>query len=188
MDIEESGHHVRCQWFALRVKSRTEKRVATILRNKGYEEFVPFYAPRRVWSDPTRSVGFSDSVGLPLFPGYVFCRLDPQFRLPILITPGVLHFVGVGRTPAPIKEGEIRAIQIATQSGLPAEPWAFLEVGQLVRLEDGPLSGLEGLCIEVRKQHRIVVSVPLLRRSVAVEIERAWVRPLNVIQSNMPRV
>ena len=182
MDIEESGHHVRCQWFALRVKSRSEKRVATILRNKGYEEFVPFYRPRRVWSNAIKLAG------LPLFPGYVFCRLDPQYRLPILVTPGVLYFVGVGKTPAPIKEGEIRAIQSAVQSGLPAEPWAFLEVGQLVRLEDGPLSGLEGLCIEVRKQHRIVVSVPLLRRSVAVEIDRAWVRPLGVIRRNVPRV
>jgi transcription antitermination factor NusG len=181
MDIEESGHRVGCQWFALRVKSSNEKRVATILRNKGYEEFVPFYQPRRVRSDPIKQAG------LPLFPGYVFCRLDPQYRLPILITPGVLHFVGIGRTPAPIEDGEIRAIQSAVQSGLPAEPCTFLEVGQLVRLEDGPLSGLEGLCIEVRKQHRIVVSVPLLKRSIAVEIERAWVRPLGVIRRNTPR-
>ena len=90
MDIEESGHHVRCQWFALRVKSRSEKRVATILRNKGYEEFVPFYRPRQVWSDPIKLAG------LPLFPGYVFGRLDPQYRFPILVPPGVLYFVGVG--------------------------------------------------------------------------------------------
>jgi transcription antitermination factor NusG len=164
------------RWFALRVKSRYEKLVSTLLRDKGYEEFLPLYWSRRRWSDRFQSVE------LPLFPGYVFCRLDPRYRLPLLITPGVLHFVGIGRNPEPIEDGEVAAVQSAVGSGLRAEPWPFLRVGHRVRLGEGPLSGLEGILIEVRKQHRIVVSVTLLQRSVAVEIERQWVRPLDTNQ------
>jgi transcription antitermination factor NusG len=169
--IEDNTH----RWFALRVKCRYEKLVSTLLRDKGYEEFLPLYWSRRRWSDRFQSVD------LPLFPGYVFCRLNPQQpRLPLLITPGAMYFVGVGRSPEPIDDGEIGAIQSALRSGLRAEPWPFLKVGHRVRLEEGPLNGLEGILIEVRKQHRIVVSVTLLQRSMAIEIERQWIRPLDV--------
>ena len=171
----EKGYDFRSdRWFAVRVKSRAEKLVATMARNKGFEEFLPVYRSRRQWSDRMKSVE------TPLFPGYVFCRLAPERRLPLLTIPGVLHFVGIGKVPAPIEEAEIAAIRTAIESGLSAEPWPFLEVGQRVRLEGGPLEGLEGILIEARKQQRLVVSVTLLKRSVAVAIERHWVRPLGV--------
>lgn len=160
-------------WFALRVKPRFEKTVATIARNKGYEEFLPLYKCRQRWSDRIKSID------LPLFPGYLFCQLNPERRLPLLTIPGALHFVGVGRTPLAIDDEEIVALQMAMRSGLWAEPWPFLEVGQRVQLVQGPLTGLEGLLVEVRKKHRIIVSVALLKRSVAVEIERDWIRPLD---------
>jgi transcription antitermination factor NusG len=142
--------------------------------NKGYQEFLPVYQCRRRWSDRVKSVE------LPLFPGYVFCRLNPDHRLPLLTIPGALHFVGIGKTPAPIEDEEIAALQAAVQSGLPAEPCTFLTVGQRVRLEDGPLAGLEGILTETSNKQRIIVSVTLLRRSVAVGIERHWARPLDV--------
>ena len=175
MTIEEplDDHGLR-QWFALRVKSRYEKVVATMAQNKGFEEFLPLYQCRHRWSDRTKSVE------LPLFPGYVFCRVNPEYRLPILTIPGVLHFVGLGRIPVPIDDAEVAAIQTAVRAGLGVEPWPFLDVGQRVRLEEGPLAGLEGILVEMRKQHRIVVSVTLLKRSVGVEIEADWVRPLDV--------
>jgi transcription antitermination factor NusG len=154
------------------VKPRFEKLVATVARNKGFEEFLPLYHSRRRWSDRYTTVE------LPLFPGYVFCRLNPEHRLPLLTIPGALHFVGIGKIPAPVDEGEIAAIQAALRSGLFAEPWPFLDVGQRVRIEEGPLADLEGILIRVRKQHRLVISVTLLNRSVAVEVERDWVRPL----------
>jgi len=170
------------KWFALRVKPRAEKCVATIARNKGFEEFLPLYQCRRRWSDRFKLVE------LPLFPGYVFCRFNPQYRLPLLTIPGALHFVGLGKVPVPIDDAEIQAIQVLVGSGLQAEPWPFLDAGQRVRLEQGPLAGLEGLFIEVRKQHRIVVSVSLLRRSVAVEIERDWVTPLDAAGREMAQI
>jgi len=173
MDVEGIQNHSLQRWFALRVKSRCEKLVATIAHNKGFEEFLPLYWSRRRWSDRTKSVE------LPLFPGYVFCRLNPEYRLPLLTIPGAIQFAGIAKTPVPIEDAEIAVIQAAVRSGLSAEPWAFLEVGQRVRLEEGPLAGIEGIFIEERKQCRVVVSVTLLKRSMAVEIDRNWVRPLD---------
>ncbi len=173
MNLEGQIDSAQHPWFALRVKSRSEKIVSTIARNKGFEEFLPLYQSRRRWSDRFKSVD------VPLFPGYVFCRLNPEFRLPLLTIPGVLSFVGIGKVPVPIDDAEIAAIQTAVGSGLLAEPYPFLEVGQRVRIAEGPLTGIEGLLVEVRKQQRLAVSVSLLKRSVAVEIDRHWVRPLD---------
>jgi transcription antitermination factor NusG len=160
-------------WFAIRVKSRCEKSVAAMAQNKGFEEFLPLYQSRRRWSDRIQSVE------VPLFPGYIFCRLDPAHRLPLLTIPGVLHFVGIGKTPIPVEESEILAIQAAVNSGLAIEPWDFVEVGQRVRLEEGPLTGVEGIYLGMSKQQRLVVSVGLLKRSVAVTIDRHWAVPLD---------
>jgi len=167
----ENPHNTTQRWFALRVKSRCEKAVGAMVRNKGFEEFLPVYECRRSWSDRVKA-----SVQ-PLFPGYVFCRLDPQLRLPVLTIPGVLHFVGIGKIPTPIEDGEIAAIQAAVGSGLLTEPWPYVEVGQRVRLKY-PLVGLEGVLVGSSKQDRIIISVTVLQRSVAVTIERHWATPV----------
>ncbi len=160
------------RWYAVHVKSRSEKVVSAIAQNKGFEEFLPLYKIRRRWSDRVQTVE------LPLFPGYLFCRIGAESRLPILTIPGVLGFAGVGKTPLPIEDEEIAAIQTAVASGLFAEPWPFLNSGDVVRLEAGPLAGLEGVYVTSRNQHRIVVSVTLLQRSMAIEIDRDWVTSL----------
>src|SRR5690349_21112610 len=125
----------------MRVKSRTEQLVATMAEHKGYENFLPLYPTKRRWSDRVKTVE------QPLFPGYVFCRLNPQHRLPLLTIPGVMHLVGIGKVPAPIEDEEISSIQAALRSGLKIEPWPYLKVGQRVRLEQGPLAGLEGILV-----------------------------------------
>ena len=106
-----------------------------------------------------------------------------MYRLPILTVPGVLYFVGIGRTPVPIDDREMIAIQSAVRSGLRVEPWAYLDVGQRVRLEEGPLAGLEGILLDIRKQCRVVVSLSLLKRSVSVEIERHWLSPVGATRA-----
>jgi len=164
--------HPKC-WFAVRVKSRCEKAVAQMAKGRGLEEFLPLYRRRQRWSDRQQEVEF------PLFPGYLFCRVNPERRLPLVTIPGVVHIVGFGNTPVPVDDTEILAIQAAVQSGLSTEPWPFLEVGDRVRLENGPLTGLVGVLVGSDKRQRLVVSVTLLRRSVAVTIERDWVRPLD---------
>jgi transcription antitermination factor NusG len=160
------------RWFALQVKTRWESSTATLLTGKGYDSFLPTFKAKRRWS------GRLKEVSAPLFPGYVFCHFDAQKRLPVLVTPGVLAVVGTGRVPLPLEDSEIAAIQTFVSAGLHLEPWPYLEVGQRVRIEDSALSGLEGILIDFRGNQRIVVSVSLLRRSVAVEIDRSWVRPV----------
>jgi transcription antitermination factor NusG len=171
-DIEE--HH----WFALKVRTCREKLVATSLRQKGFTEFLPTYRAKRRWVDRFKEVECA------LFPGYLFCRFDPLNRLPVLITPGVISIVGSGKIPIPVDESEVAAIQAIVRSGLELGPWPFLEAGQRVRIEEGPLRGVEGVLIEVDKRGRLVASVTLLQRSVAVMIDRHWVRPI----TSAPRV
>jgi len=159
-------------WFALQVRSRYENVTTAHLRGKGYECFLPKYMSRRRWSDRFKEVECS------LFPGYVFCRLNPLDRLPIRITPGVILIVGQGKTPEPIDETEIAAIQSAVKSGLPTQPYPFLQVGQRVRIDNGPLWGLEGILLDFKGHHRLVLAVTLLQRSIAVQVEDAWVTPI----------
>ena len=168
MEIE----NVRHAWYALRVRSRHENTVALHLQARGYEPYLPLYKSQRHWSDRLKEIE------LPLFPGYVFCHFNLLNRLPILSVPGVVHVVGVGKTPVAIDEFEIAAIQTAVKSGLPRQPWPFVEIGHRIRIEFGPLRGVEGILLGFRGHQRLVLSVTLLQRSVAVQVDDAWVRPI----------
>ena len=171
--VAGSGN-VEHPWFALQVRTRHELGVAGFLEAKGYKQFVPLYKSRKRWSDRIKVTE------APLFPGYLFCRFDPQHRLPILKTPGVIQIVGYNRIPSPIDEVEISAIQTLIASGLQTQPWPFLAVGERVRIESGALRGVDGIVVKMKENHRLVVSITLLRRSVAVEIDSALVEPYAV--------
>jgi transcription antitermination factor NusG len=159
-------------WFALRVKSNFERVTALSLRQKGIQEYLPTYLCRRRRSD--RVV----EIEQPLFPGYVFCRLNVSNRLPVLMTPGVVHIVGNGNTPVPVPTRELEAVQALLESGFPTMPWPFLRTGQKVLIERGPLAGVEGTLVGFKSKYRLVVSIELLQRSVAAEVEGDWLRPL----------
>ena len=158
-------------WYALHVRPRFEKVIASTLLDKGFESFLPLYRNRSRWSDRIKEVQ------LPLFPGYLFCRFDINKRLPILITTGVIHVVGIGKTPHPVDDEEVSALQAIVLSGLQTEPRSYLNIGQKVRIEIGPLAGVEGILIALKGSNRLVVSVSLLQRSVSVEIDESWVVP-----------
>lgn len=159
-------------WYAVRVRSQHEDLVARHLRVRGLESFLPLYRRQHRWSDRFKQID------LPLFPGYVFCQFDPKNRLLVLTVPGVVHVVGAGKNPVPIEETEMAAIQAAVKSGFPRQPWPFLELGQRVKIEYGPLCGIEGILLGFRGHHRLVLSISLLQRSIAVQIDSHWVRPL----------
>jgi transcription antitermination factor NusG len=164
-------------WYAIRVRSNCEKTVLVALAGKGYEVFLPTYRTRRRWSDRYKQI---DS---PLFSGYTFCRLDASRRLPVLTTPGVVSIVGTSAGPLPIEEREMDSVRMLVSSGLIVGPFPFLREGQFVALESGPLAGVEGVIVNVKNQFRLVVSISLLQRSISVEIDRAWVRPVSNIRS-----
>jgi transcription antitermination factor NusG len=161
------------RWYALRVQARFEKVASTILRSKGYEEFLPLYVERRRWSDRMKEVE------QPLFPGYLFCRFDVRGKwLPILSTPGVYEVVSALREPIPVPDCQIEEVRAVLRSGLPAIPWPSVTAGTRILIERGPLAGLEGIVLHSDKKFRLVVAVTLLQRAVSVEIEREWIRPI----------
>jgi len=106
----------------------------------------------------------------------VFCRFAYASRLPVLNTPGVTSVVSFSDLPAPVADDEISRIRAIQASGLPSQPWPYVRVGQKARIEWGALAGLEGVLIREKDALRVVVSVELLRRAVAVEIDRDMVR------------
>lgn len=151
-------------WFALYVKPKHEKNVALMLGNKGYETFLPTY-PHRVKN--------YKKFDLPLFPGYIFCRLELSNRLPVMKTPGVFSIVGNGAEPQSIPEEQIQAVQRVVQSEWEPIPWPYVLPGHEVSFESGPLQGVHGVVMETSDGKWLVVSVHLLRRSVAVKVSRA---------------
>jgi transcription antitermination factor NusG len=175
--IENAQDIDRYPWFAVRVRSNHERIAAAHLRERGYEEFSPSWKTERRWSDRTKEI---DQF---LFPGYVFCRLNPLDRLPVLSAPGVVDLVGFGKIPAPVPDQEIETVRRMVQSGLFVMPWPFLELGHRILIERGPLAGVEGILDEVKGKCRLVVSVQLLQRSVSAEVDRDWIRPLPPMRS-----
>lgn len=159
-------------WYALHVRPRFEKHVQMHLEEKGYEVFCPTYSVMRQWSDRVKALDF------PLFPGYVFCRFSIHARLPILVTPGVNQVVGAGKTPVTVDESELLTIRRVLESGVAAQPWPFLKVGEPVRIETGPLEGMTGIVTRIKNSYRLVVSVSLLMRSVSVELDSTWIKPI----------
>lgn len=156
-------------WFAVLVRTGREKTANLLLENAGYECFLPVSKSRRQWSDRTKLIE------VPLFPGYLFCRMNPHNRLTVLMTPGVMQIVGVGKTPVPVEEEEVEAIQRVQKSGLSAMPWPYMQIGNVAQILEGPLRGLTGIIVKIKSGMKLVLSVSLLQRSVAVEVERNWV-------------
>lgn len=167
-------------WFALRVRSNHERVAALHLRERGFEEFSPTFKAERQWSDRKKQI---DQF---LFPGYVFCRLNPEDRLPVLTIPGAVGLVGFGKGPTAIPENEIESVRKMVGAGLLVGPWPFIAAGQTVAIERGPLRGVEGVLQEIKKGFRLVVSVNLLQRSVYAEVDRSWVRPVGSVQRVPP--
>jgi transcription antitermination factor NusG len=166
MTLLESG------WYAVQVQPKCERFVAELLGAKGYERFVPFYMARRRWSDRTKVLE------LPLIPHYVFCRITADAIGPIVTTPRVVRIVGCGRTPIPVDQQEIDALQRIDGCRLQAEPWPFLRVGQEVAICGGPLDGVRGVLVRHKGADRLIVSVTLLQRAVAVEVDAQSVIPV----------
>ncbi len=159
------------EWYAVRVKSNRERVTADALKGKGFEVFLPFYPLPGTRGSKNRPAE------APLFPGYVFSRFDVLKRLPILTIPGVVNIVGIGRTPQAIEAEEMERIFAIRDSGLVATPFPYPPVGERIQLQTGPLRGLEGVVVSSKGEDKLVVSVSLLQRSVAVRVEREWIVP-----------
>lgn len=161
-------------WYALTVKPQHEVATARNLRTRDVEGFAPVYRVKRQWCDRVKEVECH------LFPGYVFSHFSYAQRMSVLNTPGVTSIVSFGKTPAAIADEEIASVQRAVASRLPVEPWPYARVGQKIRILAGCLEGVAGTLLRDKDAWRVIVSVELLQRSVAVEIDRELISPVEL--------
>jgi transcription antitermination factor NusG len=167
-------------WFAVRVRTSAEALVEANLRDKCEGTFLPTYIECRHYCDRVKQVRTA------LFPGYIFCRFNPDGgRLPVLQTPGVQQIVGNSTGPIAVDENEILSLQKTAMLGLSTRPWPFLRCGERVRIGYGSMAGVEGILLYEKGSQLLVLSVELLQRSVAVQIDRSMVRPVRTAPLTM---
>jgi transcription antitermination factor NusG len=166
------------QWYALTVKHQHERRAAAVLAKRGVEALLPLYKTRRRWSDRVKQIE------MPLFSGYLFCRFSLEERIRVVDAPGVGGIVSFGGHPAAVENQEIENIRRAMNSKAALHPWPRLEAGDLVRIEKGPLAGLEGPLLRTDSGVRIVLGIQILQRAVAVEVEPEAVRLIRRAAAN----
>ena len=168
-DAEDVQRITSRRWYVLYTRHQHEKLTAEILSNKGFEVFLPLYTALHTWKDRKKELS------LPLFPCYVFLLGGLERRLDILTTPGVCSFVGINGRPATVPSEEIDAIRRATETSLRMEPYPFLQHGERVRVKSGPFEGIEGILTLKKNVYRLVLTVELLGKSAAVELDRSMV-------------
>ena len=160
------------RWYVAYTNSRHEKKVETQVRERGIECFLPLYRSVRRWKDRQRQLY------LPLFPGYVFVKIPLRARLSVLSIPGVVQFVNFSGKPAPVLNQEIEALREGLARSIRMHPHPYLTVGRRVRMRSGPMAGATGILERRKDQFRLVLSIDLLMRSVAVEVDECDVEPL----------
>jgi transcription antitermination factor NusG len=161
-------------WFAVYTNARHEKHVSTQLGLRQIESFLPLYRAVHRWKNRQ-----TVSVELPLFPCYLFVRIDRRSCRQVLGIPGVITLVSRGREPEPLTDFEIEGLRSALQSQK-IEPHPYLVTGQRARIKAGPLAGFEGVLVRKKTNYRVVLSLDLIRQSMAVEVD---VQDLEVISS-----
>lgn len=161
-------------WYAVQTRSRHEKMVARQLEGQGFATFLPLTSQLRQWSDRRKLVE------LPLFPGYTFLRMiyQPEQRLRVLSTEGIVGFVGVHGQGRPIPDRQIEHIQNLLSAKVQLESHPFLKVGQRVRIRSGSLNGTEGILVGQESDRMLVISVELIQRSVSIRLQGYEVEPI----------
>jgi transcription antitermination factor NusG len=179
--LAEDSLHSEMLWYAGYTASRHEKRVAEHFAQRGVEHFLPLYETIHRWNNGRHRVQ------LPLFPGYIFVRIALRDRLRVIDVPGFVRLVGFNSLPHPLPEADINRMKEALNKGVLAEPYPYLTVGTRVEIRNGPMQGMTGILLRRQNKCRVVISVDLIMRSMAVEVEASDVvqvrsSTLNAIQ------
>jgi transcription antitermination factor NusG len=164
--------HMVPQWFAAYTTTRHEKAVAQHFAMRNIEAFLPLYKAQRLWKN-----GCKMNLELPLFPSYVFVRVPVRERVRVLEVPGVLSLVTAAGKPVPLPDADVEALR----SSLPfvkCEPHPYLKVGERARIKSGTLEGMEGILLRKKGMLRVVLSLDLIMKSVAVEVDADNVEPV----------
>ncbi len=158
-------------WYAAYTCANHERRVGEHLSSRLVEHFLPLYESTRRWKDRRMRLR------LPLFPGYVFVRIAIHDRLKIFQVPGIVHLVGFGGRPSPLSEDQMAGLRRSLALQIPVEPHPYLQAGRGVRVRAGPLAGLQGMLLRRKNRSRFIISLDLIKRSVAVEVDLAELEP-----------
>jgi transcription antitermination factor NusG len=153
------------QWFAAYTISCHEKRVTEHCQVRDIESFLPVYQSTRRWRN-----GCTVSLERPLFPGYVFVRVNQQHRVRVLELPGVVSIVGNARQPAPLPDADIDALRNGVHS-VNAEPHSYLQAGDRAKIRNGPLAGMTGILVRKKNSLRVVLTLELIMKSISVEVD-----------------
>jgi transcription antitermination factor NusG len=161
------------KWFAVHTRSRHEKLVDKLLSNQDVESFLPLLHVHSQWKDRKKWVD------KPLFPGYLFVRIDWEEMSTVRQTKGIVSIIGFepGK-PAPVPEKDVENIRKLVESKVKTDPYPYLKPGQEVSVRRGPLRGVTGTIVRKGRKSMLVISVPVLGRSVAVEINAEMVQGL----------
>lgn len=172
MANDAATQHTAPQWFAAYTTTRHEKAVAEHFAMREIEAFLPLYRTQRLWKN-----GCKMNLELPLFPSYVFVRVPARERVRVLEIPGVLSLVSSAGKPVPLRDADIEALR----SSLPfirCEPHPYLVIGERVRIKAGSLEDMEGILLRKKGMLRVVISLDLIMKSVAVEVDADNVEPV----------
>lgn len=159
-------------WYAVSVYPRHEKQVAQMCQARDVNYLLPLYSSLRRWKDRRKQLD------MVLFPGYVFVNIAFSQRLRVLVLPGVARFVSFQGQPAVVPDREMRALGHGTASGLSIQPHPYLQKGRSVRVRSGPMAGVEGILVRRKDKFRVVISIDLIQRSVAAEVDEGDIEPL----------
>lgn len=152
-------------WYAAYTNAHHEKVVARQLAERQIEAFLPLYRSWHRWKDRRKQVE------LALFPSYVFVKIGAQEKLRVLQVSGVVHMVSFNGQLAALPEHEIDVLRNGLENQVYAEPHPYLRVGRKVRVVRGPMAGTEGILVRKKDKYRVVLSIDVLMRSVAVEVD-----------------
>lgn len=155
------------QWYAIHVRAKHEKHIANRLEQQGIATFLPLVNEIHRWSDRSKTVQ------VPLFSCYAFVKLPPvpEQRARVIMTEGVLRFVGAGCEGTPIADVEIETLRTLLTSFVRYSACPFLTIGQRVRVRGGSLEGIEGILTARNGNRTLVISVEPIQRSLAVPID-----------------
>jgi transcription antitermination factor NusG len=153
------------KWYALYTRSRAEKKVKDDLISRGIEVYLPLKKELRKWSDRKKMVE------VPLINSYIFVFIDPAKRKDVFAVNGIVGFVGDMGRPAVISEREMDNMKRAVESKADFEiKQGVFNVGQMVRIVSGPMSGVEGQIIDIKGNKKIYVSVAPIGFTLVVNL------------------
>jgi len=165
------SEYLESRWYAAHTNPRHEKTVQQLMESFRIECFLPLYRSVRRWKDRRKELE------LPLFPGYIFVHIPLKDRLDALRIPGVIQFVSFQGKPARLPDAEIEALRSGLARTTGFEPHPYLTIGKRVRVRSGPFFGMEGILVRRKEKFRVVLSIHLIQRSVAVEVDEGDIEP-----------